>query len=120
MKIILESCERDQMRFPSAGDGDWTWEGDTLHIRVVPQEDDNHTFLFALHEAVEAWLCKNDGVSEEAVDAFDNSRAEYCALYGLEQGDMDDAPYREQHRKAMLLEHLMANFMGLSGYGEIR
>lgn len=118
MKIILESCDRDLMR--QTGDGDWFWEDGTLHIKLVPQEDDNHTFLFGLHELVEAWLCRDAEVSEESVDAFDNAFVPPVDDVDAEPGDAPTAPYREQHRQAMLIEMLMANFLGMSNYGVIR
>lgn len=93
--------------------GDWFIEGYTLHIRAS-NDQDLPPFLIALHELVEAWLCLQRGISQEAVDAFDKA---YTG--NGEPGDEPDAPYRAEHRQAMLIEHLMANFMGLTDYGTV-
>jgi len=33
-----------------------------------------------------------------------------------EPGDLPDAPYRKEHRFAMLIEHMMAHELGIEGY----
>lgn len=116
MKAIdVQFIPEDEMR--QSGLGDWWFEADTLHIRAVEGED---AFLVALHELVEAVLCEAHGVSTKQVDDFDN-------LFDAEEhedhdepGDDPRAPYRTEHRQAMLIEHLMANFLGRDNYGTIR
>lgn len=119
-RIVIEAVPQNAMRPPYSASpeaGDWfvNAEGD-LVIRVIGETlDDPQPFLFALHELIEAKLCRVRGISQEAVDAFD------AAFTGDgEPGDMADAPYRKEHRQAMLIEMLMANFLGLDDYGEIR
>lgn len=101
--------------------GDWLYESDgTLVIRSIGASfDDPETFLFALHELVEAYLCRREGVSQEAADEFD-ARIDDQLGEDDEPGDHPGAPYRTQHRRAMLIEHLMASFLGLDSYGEIK
>jgi len=79
--------------------------------------------LVALHELVEVLACKHDGVSQEAVDAFDieyeKQRAEKLADTSIpeadraliaidEPGDDPNAPYVKQHCLATGIERLMA------------
>ncbi len=118
-RIILEAVPQSAMRPPynqQAEGGDWfvSPEGE-LTIRVISDAIDRPAaFLFALHELVEAMLCAKDGVSQQAVDAFD------AAFTGTgEAGDDPNAPYRTQHRRAMLVEHLMAHFLGITDYGKV-
>lgn len=100
--------------------GDWFVDRNTgdIHIQVAATTDiwdDHEAFLIGLHELVEARLCARAGVTEGAVDAFDQSfRGEG------EPGDDPAAPYNHQHRQAMMIEHQMALFMGLFGYGEVK
>jgi hypothetical protein len=115
MRIDIRFVTPDEQRYDTLGD--WWWEGEVLHIRATKSADmaEGESLLIALHELVEAWLCKEEGVPQAAVDAFD------LAFTGEgEPGDDPAAPYRTQHRRAMLIEHLMAAFLGLSDYGVVR
>lgn len=121
MKIILECVQPEDMRlepYRQPGCGDWffsTANGD-LHIKVVGPDifDHDEAFLCALHELIEAKLCFRAGVTQGAVDAFDK------AFVGDgEPGDDPRAPYRRQHRAAMMIEHQTALFLGLWDYGEV-
>ena len=104
--------------------GDWYYEpnGD-LTIKVSNDDADFPThdvqILVALHELVEVLLCRKRGITQAQVDEWDFGKAEYAAEYGLELGDMEGAPYRKEHRFAMLIEHLMAHEMGVAGYGRV-
>ena len=117
MKIVIESVLRAQHRYDTWGDW-WYDEDGTLQIRISEDEPDlptaTHQFLIALHELVEAWLCKQRGVTQAQVDAHD------LAFTGEgEAGDDPTAPYHKEHRFAMLVEHLMAHELGLSSYGTV-
>jgi hypothetical protein len=117
-RIIIEAVAQSAMRPPYDQEeaGDWLIDDSgNLIIRIVGADlAKPETFLFALHELVEAMMCLNEGISQQAVDAFD------VAYTGEgEPGDDPEAAYRTQHRRAMLVEHLMANFMGLSDYGTV-
>lgn len=116
-QIDIQFIPEAQMRQP--GIGDWWFEGDILHVRAVEGDLDG-PFLVALHELVEAWLCKAHGVDQLAVDDFDNLFETEPHPDEAEPGDDPRAPYRTEHRQAMLIEHLMANFLGISDYGTIR
>lgn len=123
MKIVIETIPQDKMWYPSWGN--WFYEADgTLRIQVcedVPElPTDNHRFLVALHELCEAWLCQHRGVTQRQVDDFDIQFEANAPVHDAEPGDDPAAPYRAEHRQAMLLEHLMANFLGLTDYGVIR
>lgn len=116
-RIDIRFISEPEMRQP--GIGDWWFTPDTLHIRAVESHDDE-AFLVALHELVEAWLCRANGIEQQAVDAFDVLFETESHPNEAEPGDDPRAPYRLEHRKAMLLEMLMANFLGLSSYGTVR
>ena len=122
-KIIIEGVPSGKMRLQAYCDplsGDWFWdEKGYLHIQVACDGDlnpwdDEQSFLIALHELVEARLCFKAGVTQGAVDCFDK------AFTGEgEPGDDPAAPYQTQHRSAMLVEHLMAMFLGKWDYGVV-
>jgi len=124
MKIIIETKPLETMRYDTWGD--WYYDDvGNLHIDVannigqLPTE--NHQLLVALHEFVEVWLCKEDGVTQEQVDEFDMETYPTLLLPDdLEPGDHELAPYRSQHRKAAIIEHLMANFLNMTSYGVVK
>jgi hypothetical protein len=117
-RILIEAVERRDMRAlyrdnPEAA-GDWFFDaaGDLhVHVRSIDVLHDR-AFLYALHELVEAKLCTARGITQDQVDEFD-------ALYqgDGEPGDAWDAPYRREHRQACLVEYLMADMLGIPGYG---
>lgn len=112
-RIILETCPPAKMRYDTVGDWFVNEDGD-LVIRSIHEVTDDNGFLIALHELVEVMLCRKAGVTQQQVDDFD------MAFEGKgEPGDHPAAPYRAQHRKAMLVEHMMANFLGHDDYGRI-
>ncbi len=118
-EIVIRFIPREEMRPEVTGLGDWWFAEKTLHIRAVGEGD--AAFLVALHEMIEAVLCNAAGITTDQVDSFD-TRYEQKEDRGEEEepGDAPDCPYRAQHRQAMLVEHLVAHFLGLTDYGVLR
>lgn len=114
---------RDLSQMPYITVGNWsTKESGIIEATSLDLSNPDYNFLIALHELVEAVLCKKHGVAEEAVTAFD-VQFETERLQGLhddddEAGDDPRAPYRHQHRVATILEWLIARELGVdwSGY----
>ena len=73
----------------------------------------------ALHELIEAWLCRKRGITQQQVDNFDFANCDKVPP-DIELGDYPEAPYQTEHRFAMLIEHIMAHELGLKGYGVVR
>ena len=113
--IDIRFIPKAEMRV--AGWGDWWFENRVLHVRSINDDSDCDPFLVALHELIEAALCDREGVSGKEVDDFD---AAFGDQGDLEPGDDPAAPYRSQHRRACLIEFLMAQFMGITDYGVVR
>ena len=63
--------------------------------------------LVVFHELTEALLCNSDGVSVEIVEEYDKTHPQA----GGNEMDMKDAPYLDQHSKAMTIERLMCHFL---------
>lgn len=113
LKIAIYTVPSAEMRYDTLGD--WLAGPDgELIIQISDAVPENERFLIALHELVEAELCRKNGITPDMVDQFD-----FAYKGDGEPGDDPDAPYREQHRQAMIVEHLVANFMGLTDYGKI-
>jgi hypothetical protein len=114
MKIIIEALPQNEVRNSQLGD--WFERDGNLIIQVAGVNPFHHdeAFLVAIHELVEAKLCARNHIPQIEVDEFDEN-----FTGDGEPGDAWNAPYRREHRKAMLIEHLMADWLGLAGYGEV-
>lgn len=116
-RILIDAIPAEQSRLPCYAEplsGDWWHENGTLHITVIGPDLDDEAFLIGLHEMIEARLCAKAGISQADVDSFDQ------AFTGKgEPGDDPAAPYRIPHRRSMIVEHLVAQFMGLDDYGTV-
>ena len=110
MNIDIRVVPHDSQRYETCGD--WVWEDDTLCIAVSDMKRDDFNFLVGIHEQVEAYLCRKNGVDEVAVTAFDlayeASRPEWDKG---EPGDHPDAPYHKEHRMASDIESYLAAVM---------
>lgn len=124
-RIIIDAVKQEDQRYDTTGDWFFDPSNGDLHIRVTGGDalDEDEAFLVALHELIEVKLCQRDGITQGAVDAFDmqfeKDRAAGLHEEDAEPGDHKDAPYREQHRKAMLVEHLTAILLGRFDYGRM-
>jgi hypothetical protein len=123
MKIVIETIPHSQQRYDTIGD--WFYADDgTLYIKVSSDidgfESDNAQFLVALHELVEVWLCQSRGITQAQVDHFDFNFNAFDNTLVTEPGDHPDAPYRREHRFAMMIEHLVAHELGMTGYGLVK
>jgi hypothetical protein len=79
-----------------------------LHVTVaVHEKNDRSAFLVALHEMVEAFLCKEAGIEEEAVSEWDISHPDL-----EEPGDHPDSPYHREHKIATEVEEIVSRALG--------
>lgn len=113
MRITIETIPHAEQRYPTVGD--WQWRGDDLLIRVSEMGDWRYEAAVAVHELVEVLLCKRDGVTEAAVDAFDMAY-EKARQPGdeSEPGDDPACPYARQHCFATAVERMLAAALGMS------
>jgi ASC-1-like (ASCH) protein len=92
--------------------GDWVFSGDRLNIFVSDMRNDDYHQLVAIHEYVEAILCRKAGITEESVTAFDvefeKNRSEGNTD---EPGNDPSAPYYTQHRVATEVEKFLASYL---------
>ena len=109
MRITIEVIRHEDQRYDTPGD--WLWPNEhNLLIRVSDMGDWRKEAAVAVHELVEAILCKNDGVAEGAVDAFDMSpEGKMC----VEPGDSLLAPYHRQHCFATAVERMLVAALGM-------
>jgi hypothetical protein len=117
MRILIDTIPHRDQRYPTAGDwqftkGDFGRGEDMLVIRVSDLGHFNMNFLLAIHELVEAVLCKHRDVSEAEVDRFDQDPER--EREGIEPGDNMAAPYFAEHQFASGIERLLAAELGVN------
>jgi hypothetical protein len=101
MRVVIETIPHKEQRYDTCGD--WLFDGDTLKIFVSKTKDWRYSFLVAVHELIEVGLCKQAGITQQAVDKFDmNFKGKG------EPGDDPKAPYRIQHAVATAIERDVA------------
>ena len=122
MQFILQSIEHKDQRYDTVGD--WTvGPRGEYTISVSNHLVQDEQFLIMLHEMIEAYLCTGDNITQQQVDEFDLQWLKDHAgpkYENDEPGDDPKAPYGKQHRKAMIIEHLVANMLGRHSYGMVR
>ena len=108
MKITINSIEHKDQRYPTVGD--WFYEPDgSLTINVSRMQDSRYELLVAIHELIEAALCEDRGITQDAVDQFDKDFEENRHPDNLDEpGDDPRAPYRREHCFATGVERLLA------------
>ena len=113
MRIVIETIPHGAQRYPTVGD--WQFDRhpltgeDALYIKVSEFGSANMHMLVAVHELVEALLCKHRDIAEREVDQFDK------AFTGPgEPGDDMAAPYWQEHQFASGIERLLAAELGVN------
>ena len=115
-KITIKVINHKNQRYETCGD--WQFKDDNnLLIRVSNLNDTKMNCLVAIHELIEALLCKfNDPeITTAQVDSFDiefekNRKEEDNS----EPGDCPEAPYYEQHKFATIIEMALASALKVS------
>lgn len=107
MKISIETVPYEEQRYDTWGD--WWFEGDDLVVKVSKGGDWRSEFLVGLHEAVEAMLCKEDGITGREVTEFDLAHPD-----SKQPGEERDAPYHAQHFVADICERIVCKALGMT------
>ena len=106
--ITIKTIPHKDQRYDTVGD--WQWDGDNLLITISDMGDWRANVAVAIHELVEVALCKQAGISQESVDAFDTGPGSDTN----DPGDLPDAPYRDQHCFATAVERMLIAAFGMS------
>ena len=108
--LTVNVIPQSKQRYPTVGD--WMFDGlGDLNMKISDMGNRDYEFMVAIHEAVEAWLCRKRGISEESVTAFDTSE------YGLkleDPGSDPKAPYHKEHMLALKIEKMICKEMKLN------
>jgi hypothetical protein len=113
MKIIIQAIPHNQQRYETVGD--WhELNNKTLLINVSDTGNDDYSFLVGIHEAIEFWLCKKRGITDEEVTAFDKAFEEARPENNTDEpGNDPAAPYNKEHVFATKIERQLADELGI-------
>lgn len=115
MNINFRTIPHKEQRYDTAGDW-WYDEHGTLQVRVSQMSDWRYEALVLVHELVEVFICKQDGITQQQVDEFDmefeNRRSKSITNDFSEPGDHRFAPYQKQHCFATGVERILAACLG--------
>lgn len=100
MNVTIRVIPHEDQRYKTCGD--WFYGNGDLVVCVSDTGDWRSNTLVAVHELVEALLCK-DVISQEAVDKFDMEHPELD-----DPGDDPRAPYQFEHCFATSVERMLA------------
>jgi hypothetical protein len=108
VQIIIETVPQSRQAYDTAGD--WRWRNGTLHITVSAMSNWRYEALVAIHETVEALLCRSRGVSEQAVTAWDTGPGKRLD----DPGDDPRSPYHAEHVAATRIEREFAKELAVN------
>ena len=100
---------QSKQRYPTVGDWIFNGLGD-LNMKISDMGNPKYELMVAIHEMIEAYLCRERGISEESVTAFDTSE------YGLkleDPGADPKAPYHKENMFALEIEKMLCKEFGL-------
>lgn len=107
MIISLKDIKHEEQRYETVGD--WVWELDHLIIHISDLGDEKMNACIAIHELIEALLCRFHGVTQQEVDAFDMGLGKNLE----DPGESPLAPYHKQHMFASGIELVFAQKIGV-------
>lgn len=118
MNVRLISTPAENIRAEQAGDW-WTYgNNNTILVHVIDGLPPESQLAIAIHEVIEAWLCRFHGISDEDVVTFDNhyEAERENGDHGPEDEPGDDpcAPYRAEHMAATHVERAVCAALGIT------
>ena len=112
MNIQAKTINSNLHRYKTCGD--WWFNNDDLEVRVSDMNNWKYQLLIQVHEIIEAALCKDKGIKEEDVTAFDIEFEENRPDGNMDEpGNDPQAPYYTQHQYATIIEKDLARALGV-------
>jgi hypothetical protein len=113
LNIKIVTIPHEEQRYETVGDWFYTKEGLTIHVSDMKEW--RKEILIAIHELVEVTLCRDRGIPQEVVDAFDKDfEKNRQPDDDSEPGDSLGAPYRKEHFFATNIERAICHELGLN------
>ena len=106
--IQVHIIKHEDQRYPTVGD--WVFGEDqpakmhNLLVSVSQTGNQDYNDLVAVHEIIEAILCKANGVSDENVTNWDRDHIDHP-----DPGSIPGCPYYHEHLVAEVIEKIVAS-----------
>ena len=100
--IEVKVVKHSDQRYPTIGDWQFSQQGQ-LTIKVSDTDDAHMNFLIAIHEIIEAYLCRANGISAEMVDSHDLENSDHP-----DPGSIPGCIYYREHMIATMIERVIA------------
>lgn len=110
LDVRIRTIAPEAQRYPTVGDWPQGLEVAGAEVLVSALSDWREEACVAIHEFAEALLCRHEGITPEAVDAFDST--DINPKYE-EHGDDPAAPYHQAHVTAGIIERTLALALGV-------
>ena len=116
MIVSIQTIDHKMQRYDTCGD--WRIEGQESTPHFIINVSDtgvmDFNFLVAIHELIEAYLCRKNGISQERVDIFDLMYESHRPEGDFtEAGNDPKAPYWYEHQFASGIERTLAAILGV-------
>lgn len=111
LRYLVLTIPHSWQEYDTCGNWKFTKSG-VLIVLVSDLEDELSEFLVALHEIIEATLCKHRGISEKKITDFDLWWDKHFDKG--ESGFHPKAPYRKEHAFATKMEKMLAKELGVN------
>jgi len=117
VNVKIVSVPQHKIRSRQVGDW-WFFNRDSYVIHVLDTLSPEAQLAVAIHELVEAFLCRKEGITDGEVTTFDDQyeaeREQGKHKEDDEPGDDPHAPYREQHSSATFVERAVCHVLSVN------
>jgi len=113
MRIVIATAPKEFIR--ASQSGDWDIGENVILVSVRDDiESAESTLAIAIHELVEAFLCRRNGITDKQVVDFDTKFESLRAKDNNDEpGDDPAAPYRKEHQAATHVERAVCSALGI-------
>lgn len=114
MKVTIETIPYLKQRYNTCGDWQFDDHGDlTIRVSHMKNTGWKGSMAVAVHELIEALLCRSNGVTTKMVDDFD---LKFDVTQEHEPGDDPKCPCKKEHCIATGVERILINELGLDWF----
>jgi hypothetical protein len=116
MKVdfIIGTIPHAEQAYPTVGN--YFYDENSINVVSSDTGDSRMNFLIQMHELIEAFLCRDRGIKDVDIVAFDKefeaNRTKFIPD-DSEPGDHPNAPYRKEHFFATNIERMLAAELGI-------
>lgn len=115
MNIFVKFIQFKDMRYPTVGDYFIDEQANVLLIYIARLGDWRYEACVLIHELVEIFIVKHQGIAFEKIDRFDINFEKRRKKGNVDEpGDDPRAPYRFAHGIASGVERVVAAVLGVS------